>query len=148
MHLNCLYYSCTRKRQANLSPWKIKLKIVFAILWKITNVIKSTDFTSNFSLTVCTTSLLVRLRLIHPTPGIEPGGPMRGAISSISSMSATLDTFHADKSQNLACSYFRELCQQTIGWIFSSGTREAYASRHNDGLVDGAPLNPLITILL
>ena len=32
------------------------------------------------------------LRLTHPTPGFEPGGRIRCAISIISSVSATLDT--------------------------------------------------------
>ena len=36
--------------------------------------------------------IFVWLRKIHPTPGIESGGQMRSAISSISSVSATLDT--------------------------------------------------------
>ena len=36
--------------------------------------------------------LLVLLRLTHPTPGTEPGGRMRCAISSMCSVSGTLDT--------------------------------------------------------
>ena len=36
--------------------------------------------------------VFVRLRPSHPTPGIELGDRMRCAISSISSVSATLDT--------------------------------------------------------
>ena len=36
--------------------------------------------------------LYVRLRPTHPTPGTEPGARMRCAISSMSSVSATLDT--------------------------------------------------------
>ena len=48
--------------------------------------------------------LFVWFRLTHPTPGIEPGGRMRCAISSMSSVSET----HADKSHNLTVSYYRE----------------------------------------
>ena len=36
----------------------------------------------------------VWMRLTHPAPGIEPGGRTRCAISSMSSVSATLDTSH------------------------------------------------------
>ena len=53
--------------------------------------------------------VFVWLFLTHPTPGIEAGGRMRCAVSSMSSVSATLETLtHADKSHNLTGSHSRE----------------------------------------
>ena len=43
----------------------------------------------------------VCLRLTYPTPGIEPGGRMRCAISSMSSVLATLDSRHSPTLINL-----------------------------------------------